>query len=42
MHMALTASCPWSLVGVLDSAEIMSDTSRARLFGNLDELTTTS
>ncbi|WP_202797637.1 inorganic pyrophosphatase [Candidatus Protofrankia datiscae] len=31
-----------SLVDVLDSAEIMSDTFRARLFGNLDELTTTS
>lgn len=41
--MALGTSCPWPLSWTpLDSVEIMSDTSGARLFGNLDKLVATS
>lgn len=37
--MALTTPCSSSLTDVLDAAEIVSDTSHARLLGALDRLT---
>jgi inorganic pyrophosphatase len=42
MRVALAAWCPWPVSWTsFDSVEIMSDTSRVRLFGNLDGLVAT-